>query len=215
MAARGRQQHCPASLSRPQHVLYSACATPRTRERARAHTQTRQITEQNRVRCLAQASILPHARIPPSCPDKGRERAHARAYTLGKHKASLTDDAYQATPPNPPGSWKTRSVSVQFCHFPPLCSSKQQQEKLTFLVSPWLFLFCGIFWLLRLVLKFPPEVRRVIPASVEASAARSAQRGEERNDLLLPLGKQKSDLTVDEKSKCGNEGVFVLVRSYK
>lgn len=133
---KGSQQHYSASFSCPQHVLYSACATPRTSERA--HAQTHQIITQNCLQCCAQANILPHTRSSCEVGQIKVESAHTRTHLIA--------DAYQAKT-NPPRSWKTSNVSVQFGDFTPFRSSlsKKQEEKLTFLVSPWFFLLCGIF----------------------------------------------------------------------
>lgn len=138
---KGSQQHYSASFSGPFFTLPAPLPA-----HANAHTPRRAKSSRKTLPCFAQANILPHT--PPSCEVRHIKVESAHTRTLENIKASLIDDAYQAKTNQPPHrSWKTSNVSVQFGGFSPFrsSSSKKQEEKLTFLVSPWLFLLCGIF----------------------------------------------------------------------
>lgn len=144
---KGSLQHYSASFCGPQHVLHSACATPRTRERAHAPNYH---AKPSPVLCTGEHSSA-CTLILRSGPDKGRERAHTHAPTRWKTQGfmdwwCLSGKNHPTPPPPSPGTGKTSNVSVQFCDFTPFrnSSSEKQEEKLTFLVSPWLFLLCGI-----------------------------------------------------------------------
>lgn len=98
---KGSLQHYSASFCGPQHVLHSACATPRTRERAHAPNYH---AKPSPVLCTGEHSSA-CTLILRSGPDKGRERAHTHAPTRWKTQGFMDwwclSGKNHPTPPSP------------------------------------------------------------------------------------------------------------------
>lgn len=118
---------------------------------ANAHTPKR--TKRSRT-TVCGALHLPHTRSSREVNQIKVEIAHTGTHQhAGKHELIIYD-AYLAKS----NQELENKQKIRLRDFTPFQSSSPKEQKLTFLVSPWFFLFCGIFKLLRVVFKFPPEV---------------------------------------------------------